>query len=261
MNSNFTINVCVANVYRDGDFDSPVVTQALLGESCPILDEAEKWVLIRQNDGYEGWVNRFYGVESTNAYLSNMTCDDISGTIFTDSELSTPVRTLTFGARIKTEDKGQVWLVTLPDGVQGWTQCRLRERPHNPSREAVVSIARKFLGVQYLWGGKSPRGFDCSGLIQTIFNAVGISLPRDSQDQSTFFLSQKIEREKAQAGDLHFFGHDGKVTHVALGIGGGQYIHSQGWVKEESFVESHPNYNSVLSALYLHTVSTDNVHA
>ena len=56
----FTINTSVADVYREPNFNSTMVTQALLGESCEDLNQHENWVLIRQWDGYEGCVNHYY---------------------------------------------------------------------------------------------------------------------------------------------------------------------------------------------------------
>ncbi|MDP7474473.1 MAG: SH3 domain-containing protein, partial [Candidatus Marinimicrobia bacterium] len=67
----FTINTSVANVYCEPDFNSTMVTQALLGESCEVLNQHENWVLIRQWDGYEGWVNHFVGVHSGEPYMSS----------------------------------------------------------------------------------------------------------------------------------------------------------------------------------------------
>jgi len=257
MNAYFTINVCVANIYGEGHFGSPVVTQALLGESCAVLDETEKWIRIKQSDDYEGWINKFYGVVSDAPYDSNRSCNDLGGGIYSAPHSKNPLREITFGARLNSTKSDQGWSVTLPDGTKGWTESALRKNAINLNRDAAVNLSKQFLGIQYLWGGKSPKGFDCSGLIQTIFNAMGVVLPRDSGDQSRYFINHKIIREEALPGDLHFFGTEKSVTHVAMEVGHGQYLHCQGWVKEESFDKNQTNYNKELEVSYLHTVSTE----
>ena len=255
MSTYFIINVCVANIYGEYNFGSPVVTQGLLGESCSVLNETEKWIRIKQSDNYEGWINKFYGVISDAPYDSNRSCSDLGGFIYTDVHSKIPIREITFGARLSSTKSDKGWSVTLPDGKKGWTEITLRKNAIDLNREAAVNLAKQFLGIQYLWGGKSPKGFDCSGLIQTIFNSMEVVLPRDSEDQSRYFINHKINREKALPGDLHFFGTEKSVTHVAMEIGHRQYLHCQGWVKEESFDKNQPNYNKKLEASYLHTVS------
>lgn len=259
MNSYFTINVCVANVYSNNDFDSSVLTQALLGESCLILDEVPKWVKIRQEDGYEGWINRFYGIISNKIYDSNNICDDLNHVVYQDKGLTIPMRELTFGNQLITEKLKNYLKVSLPDGRIGWTSCKTRQTPNKIDRESLLILALKFLGCQYLWGGKSPKGFDCSGLIQTVFHAFGIMLPRDSKDQSNYFISSLIDKNKAKMGDLHFFGVKGKVSHIAIANENGKYIHSQGFVKEESFNKSDINFNADLFNTHLHSVSIENI--
>ena len=78
----------------------------------------------------------------------------------------------------------------------------------------------------YLWGGTVAPNYDCSGLIQAAFGTVGIWLPRDSYQQEAF--TQSINFEELRSGDLIFFAKSQKVTHVALYLGEGYYIHSSG---------------------------------
>jgi cell wall-associated NlpC family hydrolase len=78
----------------------------------------------------------------------------------------------------------------------------------------------------YLWGGTVRPNYDCSGLMQAAFAASGIWLPRDSYQQDAF--TQTIELEQLLPGDLIFFASAGKVNHVGLSLGDGNYIHSSG---------------------------------
>ncbi len=85
----------------------------------------------------------------------------------------------------------------------------------------VVGVAMQYLGVPYVWGGASPRGFDCSGLVMYAFAKVGISLPHSSYAQ--FGMGTPVSIGQLQPGDLVFFSG---ASHVGIYIGGGQFIHA-----------------------------------
>ncbi len=85
----------------------------------------------------------------------------------------------------------------------------------------VVGVAMQFLGVPYVWGGASPSGFDCSGLIMYAYSQVGVSLPHHAASQ--YGMGTAVSRDQLQAGDLVFFNGLG---HAGIYIGGGQFIHA-----------------------------------
>jgi peptidoglycan DL-endopeptidase CwlO len=107
----------------------------------------------------------------------------------------------------------------------------------------VVGIAMQYLGVPYVWGGASPSGFDCSGLVMYVFAQVGISLPHYTVAQYNYANSVSVPRNDLQPGDLVFFAGLG---HVGIYVGNGQFIHaphtgdvvridslSEGWYSSE----------------------------
>jgi cell wall-associated NlpC family hydrolase len=85
----------------------------------------------------------------------------------------------------------------------------------------AVTFARRFIGVPYVWGGSSPNGFDCSGLVRYVYEKFGIDLPHSSY--ADFDLGRRVSRWELKPGDLVFF--DG-VGHVGLYIGNGRFIHA-----------------------------------
>jgi len=85
----------------------------------------------------------------------------------------------------------------------------------------VVGVAMHYLGVPYVWGGSSPHGFDCSGLVMYVFAQIGVSLPHSSYAQ--FNMGTPVGLSQLEPGDLVFFTG---ASHVGIYIGGGQFIHA-----------------------------------
>jgi cell wall-associated NlpC family hydrolase len=95
--------------------------------------------------------------------------------------------------------------------------------PTNGSRgAAAVSIAMRYLGVPYRYGGTSPRGFDCSGFTQYVYAQLGVNLPRVAAAQ--YGATRRVSRSEAQPGDLIFFFTGGGISHVAIYVGGNRMI-------------------------------------
>ncbi len=91
------------------------------------------------------------------------------------------------------------------------------------SHSSVVSIAQRYLGVPYVWGGASPSGFDCSGLVMYCYAQLGISLPHNAAMQ--YADCTHVAHGSEQPGDLVFFGPSaGGIHHVGIYVGGGSMI-------------------------------------
>ncbi len=252
--SYFIINTAVANVYREPSHDSAVVTQALMGETCQILDVKDKWYHIRQWDDYEGWIYYFHGIEKEYKYLSNMLLKDLFGTIMSSDE-DKIINNLVFGNQVIHEQKHDRFQITLPDGRIGFSQNNFGEKAKTVNRDTIVKTTKQFFGTPYLWGGKSSYGMDCSGFVQTVFRANGIDLPRDAYQQADFFSNNIIDEDNIESGDLLFFGENKLVTHVAISTSGLNFINARGYVREESIDKKNPLFNRNLRDLFLYAVS------
>jgi len=91
---------------------------------------------------------------------------------------------------------------------------------------AIIATAKKYIGVPYVWGGSTPEGFDCSGLVQYVFKQHGITLNRTTKTQyqhGTF-----VAKSNLQPGDLVFFQntYTTGISHVGIYIGNGDFIHA-----------------------------------
>lgn len=92
-------------------------------------------------------------------------------------------------------------------------------------RSQAADQALTMVGKPYRYGGNTPKGFDCSGLVQYSYRRVGVNLPRSTRD--LLLMSQPIPRKNLKRGDLVFFNQEGRPSsHVALYLGGDRFVHS-----------------------------------
>jgi cell wall-associated NlpC family hydrolase len=110
--------------------------------------------------------------------------------------------------------------LTPPHVIRRPVRHRVRRRL-SPLGERAVAVARHWLGVPYRFGGASPSGFDCSGLVMAAYARLGIHLPHSSQ--ALWDVGRAVSRSRLRPGDLLFF--DG-LGHVGMYVGGGRMIHA-----------------------------------
>lgn len=112
--------------------------------------------------------------------------------------------------------------------------------------DRVAAQAQRYLGVPYVYGGATPAGFDCSGLVQYVFAQLGVSVPRDATDQ--YYAGQPVARADLQPGDLVFFDTEGGISHDGIYIGNGEFVNAPA---PGQFVEVDNLYNPYWQATFI----------
>jgi cell wall-associated NlpC family hydrolase len=96
--------------------------------------------------------------------------------------------------------------------------------PEAAATPRVVSVAQQMVGKPYRYGGNSPRGFDCSGLVQYSYGQAGRTVPRSTSEQ--YSRTRAVPVAQKAPGDLLFFHIDGKPSHVGIYLGNGRFVHA-----------------------------------
>ncbi|UCF05757.1 MAG: C40 family peptidase [bacterium] len=248
----------VADLRREPDHAAELLTQAIMGEEVTMLRRQGDWHLVRLRDGYHGWIRSWYLAEvpvgDVTAYrrrADRMVRANVGYILSGPESSSLPVSDVVAGTILAAgESVGAFRRVLLPGGRHGY----IREEdlggpvPRQPDRQRIVATAKRFIGIQYLWGGTSAKGFDCSGLVQRVFRMEGIELPRDSDRQSMQgVLIAKDKLDDAIPGDLLFFGKPEPIDHVAIFLGDGTFIHAYGSVRIGSLDPGDERYEEKLA--------------
>jgi len=109
-------------------------------------------------------------------------------------------------------------IVTTKQGSSSAKKSNLENRKTERLAAQLIDVASKNIGVKYKYGGTTKAGFDCSGLMYTVFNSQNIVLPRNSFEQSKIGIVINQNRDQIQKGDLIFFKTDNstKINHVGI---------------------------------------------
>lgn len=266
------IRGAVSNLRRSPGNGSELTAQALFGEPVELLKRDERgWWFVRIADGYLGWTTeeplakcsraeaQAYRAQADAVVLAELAL------AYTGPEESAKLRVgkLPFGAPVRVFERRDAmarinWAGEPPLWVNQHDLLPMSERPRPdpPGIARTLDLMSRFVGVPYLWGGESPFGFDCSGFAQVTLEFLGASLPRDADTQCR--SGQPIEGEP-RPGDLLFFsdqsfaatqaGRTDPITHVAVSLGGTEFIHATQivWgVQRNSLDPASPIYRAVL---------------
>jgi gamma-D-glutamyl-L-lysine dipeptidyl-peptidase len=234
-----TVIVPVANMYSHPSDQSDVVSQAIYGSNVMLVTARGEWSRIQTSDHYKGWVpsRHLRIVQAGSGYATagqTVQVESLFANLYREADITRhkPVITIPFESRLEVIDEGkgkeEGWLkINLADKTTAWIQSSdVVSDPKPLTIPESIELAKRFLGLPYLWGGRSSFGYDCSGFTQMLLRARGVNMPRDADQQAAWTGLTGVERKDLQAGDLLFFGSAAdKITHTGMYIGDGQFIH------------------------------------
>jgi gamma-D-glutamyl-L-lysine dipeptidyl-peptidase len=226
------VNTNLLDLRFEPSHESERLSQLFFGDTGEIVEEISGFARIRQADDYYGWIDsRFLAgisVSQATAYRKKLNAVIVvsqSSLLDLKTGESLFPHFLYYGTFVHlSSHRGKFAVISTPDVKRHLvkdTNLRLISfrRVQEPTGAAIIREAKRFLGVPYLWGGISPAGFDCSGLVRTICGRFGLYLPRDTKDQ--IGVGRHIERSDVKTGDLLFF-----KRHVGFAIGKDRIIHA-----------------------------------
>lgn len=261
------INRPVEDLRRKPSILSERVSQARMGESARVIQNGDEWSMIRlEHDGYMGWVHTrslFICTEGdVRSYKDQCNAIIVVPLAEARNEAELLVQKIPFAVLIKVQEiRGLDTIIQLPDGriwkIETSDAVQLDQRPA-PTAAGIrqtLELTARFCGVPYLWGGRTPYGFDCSGLAGTFHSFMGVSIPRDADQQ---YIAGEVVAGTPAPGDLLFFGEKNEddevhISHVAISLGGDEFIHANGsdWgVSYNSFDPSNKLYGKWLHENY-----------
>lgn len=262
---NALANNSVINLRSNSRHSAEIATQVRLGTPLKVLKKQGSWYLVQSPNKYLAWTDEAAIVKINKQELEEyknaqkIVFNKQYGFSYSKPDKNSQVVTdLILGCILPVQgSKGKYYEVKYPDGRKAWVLKK--EFIHFEDLAAkdidvkeVVETAKKFNGIPYLWGGTSSKAIDCSGFTSTVYFMNGTVLQRDASQQTKYGkeITTKYEYSKLKPGDLLFYGRPvsdslpERVTHVALYINNGEFIHASGKVRINSIDSTHNNFIS-----------------
>lgn len=224
------------------DLNGRADTQALLGDRVVVLELRPHWARVAVPDqptplddrGYPGWVpRRQLAATRPAASPERATVLAPRAWLRTDDDQQTRLYRVSFGTRLPAVGEVDGFVrVALPGGIvrrlaADKVAVHAKGTPAlEATRRSLVRRAKAFVGLEYLWAGRSGFGFDCSGLTSLVHRVHGLVIPRDAGPQST--SGTPVPSGDLRRGDLMFYATGGTVHHVSMYAGKGTMVHSPG---------------------------------
>ena len=233
------VAVNLTGLYYQPSWLAEMGTQNTYGAVLEVLEEKDGWVLVRQPDGYLGWMYKPYLSTVILPQPKYRVCKPFAA-LREQPDLEAPLTgrlpeavevtvSETFGNWLKVEGHPCGQPCRMPGGwVNHAYLAPVEDVPETAGdqRDMIVATAYELYGVPYLWGGTTANGIDCSGLAQLCYRMAGVALPRDADMQRD---AGKPVRGQSKPGDLIFFTEEGdptSISHVGISLGDGRVIHS-----------------------------------
>lgn len=259
------INLSVANIRSKHSHSAELTTQALLGTPVKVLKKDDGFCLVQTPDKYISWVDnsgiKLVNKEELEKWINadKIIYNSEYGFSFAEADINSErVSDLVAGDILINLGKGNnFYNVEYPDGRTAFIEADKCLGLNDwfseayPTEENIISTAKKFMGIPYLWGGTSTKGMDCSGFTKTVYFLNGVVLQRDASQQVNTGILVDTEKglDNLKPGDLLFFGfkqteeRKERITHVGIYIGNNEFIHASGKVMINSLNPDAANFS------------------
>lgn len=218
----------VANLHRRPAADAPVDTQLLFGEPVTLYERADGWAWVQsRQDGYVGYV----AAAALGAVFAEPghSVAVLRSHVFPKPDLKAPpLAALPMTSAVAVtgaqgHSEGRFSRIAFGPGGSGWVYSAHLAAAGSVAPD-YTATALQFLGVPYLWGGKTSEGLDCSGLIQVALARAGVPCPRDTDMQAARLgkeIAQGLEDHRPAYGDILYM-----PGHVAIALDERRVVHA-----------------------------------
>lgn len=221
-------------VRKEPSHRSEMVSQLLFGEGYDIVETKDSWLRIQiWHDDYEGWMDLSQHQPLSAKETSVLKDSKKSGiALEVVNSAAGPNRSIALvsGSTLPEFD-GLNFRMAGEKFIYNGQSFQAEQLLTLQPQATLERLALRYIHAPYLWGGRSPFGIDCSGLVQILFKCIGKKLPRDAYQQAELGTTLNFV-EETQPGDLAFFNNnEGRITHVGLILKENQIIHASGKVR------------------------------
>ncbi len=223
----------IVPVRAEASDKSEMVTQLLFGEHYSVIEfsKDKKWIKVMiEFDGYEGWIDYKQHTEISIEYFEHLNN--------TEFKIATDITsTILYKKRLIQIVIGSILPISSYELFEVNEQFAFNGSSKNIGQKQgfdfLKQIIKLYMNAPYLWGGKTPFGIDCSGLVQQVFKLCGYKLKRDASLQ--YLQGEKVDSiENAISGDLAFFSDNkNKISHVGIVLEDNYIIHASGFVRKD----------------------------
>lgn len=234
------VSVDKVNLRKGAGSDTEKLGTLYQGARVQVIEVLDKWINIITADNVKGYVFAEYVSDKAPVIYKYINSEKLNVRKGPDTETK-KLATLQAGDRVQLlESKGEWSKIKTSDNVTGYIKTKYMvnsqkqvsraestAQPHNADLAAqILEYAQKFVGVKYVYGGSSPKGFDCSGFTSYVFEHFGISVPRSAAEYGS--VGTKISRSDIKPGDIVLLDRywNNELGHVGIYMGNDKFIHA-----------------------------------
>ncbi|MDY0199845.1 MAG: C40 family peptidase [Bacteroidales bacterium] len=228
------VNQSLASLRAEPFERSEMTSQLIFGETFSILEKHKEWIRVNVlHDNYEGWIDKKLCEVIDEEQMNLLTLEGASmlaTCLFSTTKKGCeyPIK-LCPGSVLYNFDKTLGTHSLVNETYKTYSTPCANE--NDSQVDILLDTLKPFMNAPYLWGGRSPYGVDCSGLVQVVYKIMGYKIPRDASQQVLYGNTIDFINLTAP-GDLAFFDDiEGNIVHVGIILQGNKIVHSSGYVK------------------------------